>query len=64
MWVSTEAVGDRAPIPIVAGVQLNRQLELRKEKQPTLADFRDSGRLEEIADLAIGLHRPGFYDEQ
>jgi replicative DNA helicase len=51
-------------VPIVAGVQLNRQLELRKEKQPTLADFRDSGRLEEIADLAIGLHRPGFYDKQ
>lgn len=51
-------------IPIVAGVQLNRQLELRKEKQPTLADFRDSGRLEEIADLALGLHRPGFYDKQ
>jgi hypothetical protein len=51
-------------IPIVAGVQLNRQVESRKEKHPTLADFRDSGRLEEIADLALGLHRPGFYDRQ
>jgi replicative DNA helicase len=51
-------------VPIVAGVQFNRKLEDRKEKQPSLADFRDSGRLEEIADLAIGLHRPGFYDKK
>jgi replicative DNA helicase len=50
-------------IPVVAAVQLNRQVELRKEKHPTLADFRDSGRLEEAADLALGLHRPGFYDK-
>jgi replicative DNA helicase len=51
-------------IPIVAGVQLNRQVETRKEKHSILADFRDSGRLEEIADLALGLHRPGFYDRK
>jgi replicative DNA helicase len=51
-------------IPIVAAVQLNRQPELRKEKHPLLSDFRDSGRLEEIADVALGLHRPGFYDEK
>jgi replicative DNA helicase len=50
-------------IPVVAAVQLNRQVEFRKEKHPTLADFRDSGRLEEAADLALGLHRPGFYDK-
>lgn len=49
-------------IPIVAAVQLNRQIELRKEKQPLLSDFRDSGRLEEIGDLCLGLHRPGFND--
>ena len=30
-------------IPIVAGVQLNRQIEIRKEKHPLLSDFRDSG---------------------
>jgi replicative DNA helicase len=51
-------------IPVVAAVQLNRQVEQRKDKQPTLADFRDSGRLEEAADLALGLFRPGFYDEE
>jgi len=51
-------------IPVVAGVQFNRAIELRKEKQPTLADFRDSGRLEEIADVALGLYRPGKDNEQ
>jgi replicative DNA helicase len=50
-------------IPVVAGVQLNRQIETRKEKHPILSDFRDSGRLEEIGDTCLGLHRPGFYDK-
>ncbi|MDP2601316.1 MAG: DnaB-like helicase C-terminal domain-containing protein [Deltaproteobacteria bacterium] len=50
-------------IPVVVGVQLNRQSELRKEKQPLLSDFRDSGRLEEIGDVCLGLHRPGFYEK-
>ena len=51
-------------IPVVASVQLNRQIEMRKEKHPLLSDFRDSGRSEEIGDLCLGLHRPGFYDEK
>ena len=50
-------------IPVVAGVQLNRQVEARKEKHPILSDFRDSGRLEEIGDVCLGLYRPGFYDK-
>lgn len=51
-------------VPIVTAVQFNRQIELRKEKRPVLADFRDSGRLEEISDLALGLYRPAYYDEK
>jgi len=51
-------------IPVVAGVQLNRNIEMRKEKHPILADFRDSGRLEEIADVALGLYRPGYNNEK
>ncbi|MCH8054655.1 MAG: DnaB-like helicase C-terminal domain-containing protein [Deltaproteobacteria bacterium] len=51
-------------IPVVVAVQLNRKVELRKEKHPVLADFRDSGRLEEAADLALGLYRPALYDEK
>ena len=51
-------------IPVVAAVQLNRNVELRREKHPILSDFRDSGGLEEAADLALGLYRPGFTDDK
>lgn len=51
-------------VPVVAAVQLNRSVELRREKHPVLSDFRDSGRLEEAADLALGLYRPGFIDDK
>jgi replicative DNA helicase len=51
-------------IPVITSVQLNRQVEQRKDREPQLSDFRDSGRLEEVADLALGLYRPGFYDNE
>jgi replicative DNA helicase len=44
-------------IPIIAAVQLNRQLENRKDKTPTLADLRDSGELENHADSVFALTR-------
>jgi replicative DNA helicase len=44
-------------IPIVAAVQLNRAIENRKEKTPTLADLRDSGELENHADAVFALTR-------
>ena len=50
-------------IPVIAAAQLNRQVEMRKDKHPALADFRDSGRLEEAGDVVLGLYRPGYYDE-
>lgn len=44
-------------IPVVAAVQLNRDIEKRKEKTPTLADLRDSGELENNADAVFALTR-------
>src|SRR5215813_1254390 len=44
-------------IPIIGAVQLNRQLEKRKDKTPTLADLRDSGELENHADSVFALTR-------
>jgi replicative DNA helicase len=50
-------------IPVIAAAQLNRQVELRKDKHPQLSDFRDSGKLEEMGDVILGLYREGYYDE-
>ena len=44
-------------IPVIAAVQLNRQLENRTNKTPTLADLRDSGELENHADTVLALTR-------
>jgi replicative DNA helicase len=44
-------------VPVVAAVQLNRSIENRRDKTPTLADLRDSGELENHADGVFALTR-------
>ena len=54
-------------IPIVLLHQLNRALEDRQEKRPMLSDLRDSGAIEEDADMVIFVHRKAIfssYDER
>ena len=51
-------------VPILCLCQLNRASEQRTDKQPSMADLRDSGAIEQDADAVILLHRPAAYEDK
>lgn len=51
-------------IDIILMSQVNRGVEQRTDKMPTLSDLRASGRIEEDADVVMFLFRPGYYDTE